>query len=163
MRGVLDAAFGADFTDVDWEHSVGRPARARAGPRSRRGGTTSASWVGGATIARGRRALARHRLRRGRRTHPRRGGDGYADPGDAPAGGAHRVHYELGALSTAEPDFYAVLGWEVWRGPTAVAGPDGPRRTPEDDGGVMVRRGPRTPPLDLDAVLVCDWRAGDVW
>jgi hypothetical protein len=35
--------------------------------------------------------------------------------------------------------------------------------TPDDDGFVMVRLTPSTPPLDLDGPLVCDRRHGDVW
>ena len=73
--------------------------------------------------------------------------------------------YELGALSdgTRVPGFYQRLGWETWRGPTFVAGPDGPVRTEEDDGSVLVLRTPATADLDPGGRLTCDWRAGDVW
>jgi aminoglycoside 2'-N-acetyltransferase I len=71
--------------------------------------------------------------------------------------------YELGALSTGEPGFYERLGWQRWRGPTFVREVDGLRRTADDDEGVLVRPTPRTPPLDLESEIVCDWRLGDVW
>jgi aminoglycoside 2'-N-acetyltransferase I len=73
--------------------------------------------------------------------------------------------YELGALSdgTGIPGFYQRLGWETWQGPTWAAGPDGPERTAEEDGSVLVLRTPATGELDLGGPLTCDWRAGDVW
>ncbi len=74
-----------------------------------------------------------------------------------------RERYELGALSTGRPAFYERLGWERWRGPTFVREVDGLRRTAEDDGAVFILGTPTTPPLDLDAEIVCDWRPGDVW
>jgi len=72
---------------------------------------------------------------------------------------------ELGALADGSriPGFYQRLGWETWRGPTFVAGPEGRVRTAEDDGGILVLRTPASPELDLGDPLVCDWRAGDVW
>jgi len=73
------------------------------------------------------------------------------------------ARFELGALGTDLFDFYGRLGWEVWRGPTAVRTDDGVVRTPDEDGFVMVRRTPTTPDLDLDATISCDWRPGDVW
>ncbi|HSH34411.1 MAG TPA: GNAT family N-acetyltransferase, partial [Actinomycetota bacterium] len=72
--------------------------------------------------------------------------------------------HELGALDTGIPAFYERLGWEGWRGPTAVRTERGVIRTPEEDGLVMVLRTPATPEgLDLDAAISCDWRPGDVW
>ena len=74
-----------------------------------------------------------------------------------------RERYELGVLSTAAHSFYEALGWERWRGPTFVNSPRGRERTPDDDISVMILRTPRSPRLDLDGFLVCDWRPGDVW
>jgi hypothetical protein len=48
------------------------------------------------------------------------------------------------------------------RGPTFADTSDGRARTPADDGGVMVLRTQRSPRLDLDDAIVCDWRPGDV-
>ena len=73
--------------------------------------------------------------------------------------------YALGALSTRSNGFYARLGWETWRGPTAVRTADGQRvRSAAEDGHVMVLRTPRTPThLRLDAPISVDWRPGDIW
>jgi aminoglycoside 2'-N-acetyltransferase I len=83
----------------------------------------------------------------------------------AEAGKVIQEGYELGALSdgTGIPGFYQRLGWETWQGPTWVAGPDGPVRTAEEDGSVLVLRTPVTGTLDLTGSIVCDWRPGDVW
>jgi aminoglycoside 2'-N-acetyltransferase I len=83
----------------------------------------------------------------------------------AEAGEVVREGYELGALAdgTGIPGFYQRLGWEVWQGPTWVAGPKGLERTGDEDGSVLVLRTPVTGDLDLTGPLVCDWRAGDVW
>lgn len=69
----------------------------------------------------------------------------------------------MGVLSTGAHGFYEALGWERWRGPTFMEGPDGPEATPNDDGDIMILRTPRSPRLDLDGAIVCDWRPGDVW
>lgn len=73
--------------------------------------------------------------------------------------------YELGALGTGSHSFYARLGWVVWQGPTWIRNRDGNlERSPDEDGDIMVRVTPNTPP-DLDPTLpiAVDWRPGDVW
>jgi aminoglycoside 2'-N-acetyltransferase I len=74
-----------------------------------------------------------------------------------------RSGFELGALSTDVHALYERLGWERWRGPTFVRTTEGLLRTEGEDGGLMVLRTPRTPPLALTEALSCEWRAGDVW
>jgi aminoglycoside 2'-N-acetyltransferase I len=74
-----------------------------------------------------------------------------------------RERFELGALGTGRVSFYERLGWLPWKGPTFVRTAEGPRRTPEDDGYVLVLPTPTSPQLDLTAPLSCDWRPGDVW
>ncbi len=73
--------------------------------------------------------------------------------------------YELGALGTGSRDFYARLGWVVWRGQTSIRERDGRLvRSPDEDGGVMVRVTPQTPPgLDLSLPIAVDWRPDEVW
>jgi hypothetical protein len=39
----------------------------------------------------------------------------------------------------------------------------GERRTPDEDGFVMILTTPTSPALDLDLPLSCEWRPGDVW
>jgi aminoglycoside 2'-N-acetyltransferase I len=73
--------------------------------------------------------------------------------------------YELGALGTGAHAFYERLGWTTWRGPTWIRNRAGQlERSPDEDGGIMVRFTPRTPPnLDLTLPIAVDWRPGDVW
>jgi len=69
--------------------------------------------------------------------------------------------YDLGGLSTPRVTFYERLGWERWRGPTAMRTDDGLVPTPDDT--VMILRTPTTPPLDTTTLLVADYRAGQTW
>jgi aminoglycoside 2'-N-acetyltransferase I len=71
--------------------------------------------------------------------------------------------YEVGALGTAQHHFYERLGWRTWRGPSSVRTTSGDRPTPDEDGYIMVLTTEGSPPLDFDAPISCDWRAGDVW
>ena len=74
--------------------------------------------------------------------------------------------YELGALGTGSHAFYARLGWVIWRGPTFIRELDGSlKRSPDEDGDIMVRLTPMTPPdLDLSLPIAVDWRpGGEVW
>lgn len=74
-----------------------------------------------------------------------------------------RERFELGALDTGRNHFYERLGWLTWRGPAFVRAPDGIRRTPEDEGSILVLPTPSSPSLDLTSSISCDWRSGDVW
>lgn len=69
--------------------------------------------------------------------------------------------YELGGLSTGSESFYARLGWRTWRGPLSIRHNDQLIATPDDL--LMVLALPRTPPLDLNAPLSAEWRAGELW
>ena len=157
LRGLLDEAFDGGFTDDDWDHTVGGlhvvvldgaivshgsvvERLLVAGDRPLRTG-----YVEGVATATG------HRNR------------GHAQTVMRAVGGIIRSHHELGGLSTGLVDYYMRFGWEVWQGPTYVNAPDGPARTAEDDGGVMILRTRFTSDLDTTTRLMCDWRAGDVW
>jgi aminoglycoside 2'-N-acetyltransferase I len=74
-----------------------------------------------------------------------------------------REGFELGALGTGRHRFYERLGWQRWAGPSSVRTANGRRRTPEDDGYIMVLATPSSPPLDLGSPISCEWRQGDVW
>ena len=75
-----------------------------------------------------------------------------------------RDGFELGALGTGSHEFYERLGWERWHGPSFVRTRDGgERRTPDEDGYILVLLTPTTPPISLDAPISCEWRPGDVW
>lgn len=69
--------------------------------------------------------------------------------------------YELGALSPARVSFYERLGWEMWRGPTAIRTRGGLLPTPGEE--VMVLRTPRTPALDASTLITAEWRKGELW
>jgi aminoglycoside 2'-N-acetyltransferase I len=162
IRGVLDKAFATDdpiFPDSDWEHALG--------------GRHFIALLDGRTLAHAS-VVARELHVDGRPvrtgyveavgTLPAVQGRGVGTLVMTAANEHIRSTYELGALGTGEHGFYARLGWEAWQGPLFVRTPDGDRRTPDEDGGIMVLSTPSTPgSLDLGGQLSCDWRAGDVW
>lgn len=96
-------------------------------------------------------------------TAPQRQGSGLGTIVMTEIGSMIRDGYELGGLGTGAHHFYERLGWIRWRGPTAVRTSAGLRRTPEEDGYILVLPTPTSPPLDLDAMLSCEDRAGDGW
>jgi aminoglycoside 2'-N-acetyltransferase I len=158
LRRLLDAAFEGDYTDDDWQNALGGVHVWLAdGSRA----ISHASVVERTLVCSGVRlqagyveavaTAAPHRQRGYGSTVMRRVGELIAQ------------RYSLGALSSSSHRFYERLGWERWRGPTFVEGPRGRERTADDDGGILVLRTPRSPELDLDAEIVCDWRPGDVW
>lgn len=158
IRVMVTEAFAGDFTDDDWEHTVG--------------GMHALIWNHGAIIAHAavvqRRLYYRNRALRcgyveGVAVREDWRGQGLVS---ALLDGVEQVMrgaYQLGALSSSlrAQRLYAARGWLPWRGPTSVLSPTGPVRTPEDDGSVFVL--PVEVDLDTSAELMCDWRAGDVW
>jgi aminoglycoside 2'-N-acetyltransferase I len=74
-----------------------------------------------------------------------------------------RGAYELGALAATDDGaaLYVARGWRRWEGELWALTPDGPRRTPEEDGNVFVLEAGVA--LDRGARLTCDWRDGDLW
>jgi aminoglycoside 2'-N-acetyltransferase I len=71
--------------------------------------------------------------------------------------------FELGALGTGSQPFYERLGWEIWPGPSMVRAPSGDQPTPNEDGYILVRETPHSPPLRRSDPISCEWRPGDVW
>jgi aminoglycoside 2'-N-acetyltransferase I len=69
--------------------------------------------------------------------------------------------FEIACLETDRVPFYAGLGWELWRGPLAGRSASELRPTP-DQTGIMILRLARTPPLDLDGMLVIE-HDGRLW
>jgi aminoglycoside 2'-N-acetyltransferase I len=96
-------------------------------------------------------------------TLPAEEGRGHGSAVVAAASDHVRAGFELGVLGTHRASFYERLGWQRWLGPTYVRTSAGLVRTPDEDGGILVLRTPRTPPLDRLAPLSCDWRPGDPW
>jgi aminoglycoside 2'-N-acetyltransferase I len=154
---VVDA-FGGEFTDADWEHSLG--------------GMHALICDHGALI--GHAAVVQRRLLY-RDTTLRCGyvegvavredwrGQGLAGALMDAVEQVVRGAYQLGALSSSAPcrHLYTSRGWLPWRGPTSVLAPAGPARTPDDDSSVFVL--PVAVDLDTTTEITCDWRDGDVW
>ena len=162
IRELLDAAFWEEederFTEEDWEHSIGGLHVVL---------DLDGVIVSHASVVERELHVAGHPLRAGYveavATAPGPQGRGYGTRVMQVIGTAIVAGYELGALGTGEIGFYERLGWRVWRGPTSVRTAAGERRTPDEDGGIMVLLTPATPPIELDAPISCEWRAGDVW
>lgn len=162
IRELLDAAFWDEederFTEADWEHSIG--------------GLHVVLELGGlivshASVVERELHVAGRPLRTGYveavATAPGHQGQGHGTRVMEAIDAAIEAGYELGALGTGEIGFYERLGWRVWQGPTSVRTATGERRTPDEDGGVMVLLTPTTPPIELGAPISCEWRSGDVW
>ena len=160
LRELLFGAFGGRFDEHDWEHSLGGVHVLAVEDD----GVVAHGAVVGRTMVAGGRALGTEYVE-GVATREDRRGSGLATLVMREVGRVVAEGYELGALADGSriPGFYQRLGWETWQGPTFVAGPEGPKRTEGDDGGVLVLRTPATGTLDLTGPIICDRRAGDVW
>jgi aminoglycoside 2'-N-acetyltransferase I len=161
IRDLLWTAFppGEDgFTEGDWEHALG--------------GIHVVLDLDGVVVAHA--SVVERELHVGDR--PTRTGYVEAvavDPARQGSGLGTRVmreidaeiveRFELGALGTGAHHFYERLGWRTWLGPTSVRTSGGARRTPEEDGFILVLPTPIWRDPDLSAPLSCDWRPGDVW
>jgi aminoglycoside 2'-N-acetyltransferase I len=162
IRAVMDAAFGSDederFTDDDWDHALG--------------GIHFILEIGGeivshASVVERELHVDGHPLRTGYveavATAPARQRRGYGSLVMVEATSHIGDMYELGALGTGEHTFYERLGWQRWQGQAFVRTEDGLRRTPDEEGYLLVLLTPLSPAIDLTATLSCDWRPGDVW
>ncbi|MFF2773596.1 GNAT family N-acetyltransferase [Streptomyces sp. NPDC058052] len=159
VRALLDAAFDGDFSEEDWDHTLGGIH----------------AWIeDGRGIAAHGAVVQRRVLHRGRsyrigyvegvavRADVRRRG-----LGGALTGALERVvdaTHAFGALSASDEGaaLYRARGWRVWEGRIEVLGPGGTVRLPEEEGGVYVRAAGAAALPDAAAPLVFDWRDGDV-
>ncbi len=158
MQALLVEAFDGEFSDEDWENTLGgwhvvvaeggvAVAHAAVVPRLLRVGDRPfrSGYLEGVATLTGRQR------------------EGLGSRAVAEATGLLRRRFEMGALSTGRSAFYARLGWERWQGPTFVGfGPEA-RRTEEEDDGIMVLRFGASSAIGLDAVLSCESRPGDDW
>jgi aminoglycoside 2'-N-acetyltransferase I len=158
VQTLLDTAFEGDFTDDDWDHAIGGVHVWLIGAC---GVISHGSVVERTLVCSGRKLRVGYVEAVATAASHRR--QGYGARVMEHLGALIRERYPLGALSTGALAFYQTLGWERWRGPTFVDSPTGRDRTPNDDGDVMILRTERSPRLDLDGDIVCDWRPGDVW
>jgi aminoglycoside 2'-N-acetyltransferase I len=159
LRALLDAAFDGDFSDDDWEHSLG--------------GTHVIIEDASGVVAHG--AVVPRVLAVG----PLRLTVGYVEavavrPDRQRAGLGTAImralndvivrDYALGVLSTGEWAFYERAGWRRWQGLTWVRLPDGHHeRTPDDDDSIMVLPTPTSPAIDSTWPMSCEPRRGDPW
>jgi aminoglycoside 2'-N-acetyltransferase I len=162
IRALMLAAFGSNeedgFADEDWDHALGGvhfvldldgEIVAHASVIERE------IHVGGRPLRTGYvEAVA---------TAPDRQRAGFGSIVIADVSAYIRDEFELGALGTGRHRFYERLGWQTWIGPSSVRTNDGERRTPDEDGYILVLQTLSSPPLDLTATISCEWRPGDVW
>lgn len=157
-RSLTAVAFD-DFTDDDWAHALGgwhAVIGAAADVVAHAAVVPRAILVGGREFRAGYvEAVA---------VRPDLQGTGLGSRVMAAANDVVRTRFELGALSTGAWHFYERLGWERWRGPAFVRGPDGRlERAAEEDDGVMVLRCAASTTLDPTEPIACDRRHGDSW
>jgi aminoglycoside 2'-N-acetyltransferase I len=162
IRALLVTAFGSDeeerFADDDWDHALG--------------GAHFVLDLDGEIVSHA--AVVERELHVGGR--PLRTGyvEAVATAIDRQGGGFGSLvmadvtsyigeRFELGALGTGRQHFYQRLGWQIWEGQAFVRTADGPRRTPAEEGYILVLPTLSSPPLDLAESISCDWRPGDVW
>ena len=162
IRELLVEAFGTDeeerFTEDDWDHAVGGVhflfevegdivAHASVVERELHvdGRSLRTGYVEAVAVA------------------PERQGAGFGSSVMTDVTAYIRGAFALGALGTGRQRFYERLGWQKWTGPTFVRAADGLRRTPDEDGFILVLATPSSPPLDLTTAISCDFRRGDVW
>jgi aminoglycoside 2'-N-acetyltransferase I len=158
IRRLLDDAFDGDFSDDDWEHTLGGwhavveedgtvVAHAAVVPRvlDVAGRPLQSGYVEGVGTA------------------PARRGEGLGSLAMAGLTQLVRDRFELGALSTDRHGFYGRLGWERWQGPTFVRRGDEVIRTDDEDDGIMVLRAGPSRDVALTAPITCEGRRGDDW
>ncbi|MFQ6144105.1 GNAT family N-acetyltransferase [Streptomyces seoulensis] len=158
-RALLDDAFEGDFSDDDWDHTLG--------------GVHALAYDGQGLAGHG--AVVQRRARHQGRW--RRVGyvEGVAVRGDVRRTGiGGRVMtaleevvtraYAFGALSAsaAGAPLYTARGWRPWAGPLCALGPDGVVRLAGEEGSTYLWPAPADAD-DPGAELVFDWRDGDVF
>lgn len=163
IRALMDAAFGDDpeeaFTDDDWGHTIGGR---HVVVLDHDGALLAHAAVVERTIWVDDRPFRTGYLE-GVATRPGREGEGHGSRAVGRANLLVHEDFELGVLGTGRHSFYERLGWNRWRGPSFVRGPDGPRRTEEDDDGLMVLPFGESQAVPLTATIACDARPGDDW
>lgn len=158
IRSVLDEAFGGEFSDDDWAHTLGGwhcvvvdggrvVAHAAVVPR---------------TIHVGSRPL-RCGYVEGVATRPDAQGHGHGSRAMEAATVIARREFEIGVLSTDRHGFYERIGWQRWQGPSHVIEDGERRRTEDEDDGLMALAGTVEAELVLTDPIACESRPGDDW
>ncbi|MBA2529910.1 MAG: GNAT family N-acetyltransferase [Euzebyales bacterium] len=158
IRRILDDAFAGEFSDDDWEHTLGGlhvVVMESDTPLAHAAVVARTLEVDGRPLRTG--------YVEGVATVANRHGEGLGSLAMSQAMHVLRAEFELGALSTSRHGFYERLGWERWRGPTFVRHGRELVRSEGEDEGVMVLRFGHSLQLDLDAPISCEARTGDDW
>lgn len=159
VRAMLDSAFDGEFSDEDWDHTLGG---VHAWIEDGRGVAAHGAVVMRRVLHRGRSHRVGYVEGVAVRSDLRRRG-----LGGAVMDGLERVidgAYAFGALGASDDGaaLYRARGWRVWAGRIEVLGPEGIVRLTEEEGSVFLRAaGDRALP-DPGDPLVFDWRDGDV-
>ena len=158
LRRLFFAAFDDRFGEEDWHHALG--------------GEHVIVRDAGVIVAHG--AVVERHLRvdgvpfrtgyvEAVATLPARQRQGLGRMVMTEVGARIRSSFELGALATGVPAFYAALGWETWRGSIGAYDEDGVHLTPDEDGAVMVLRCGPSVEIDLASPISAPTRPGDDW
>lgn len=158
VRDLMDDAFQGDFSQEDWEHTIG--------------GTHFVVQIDGEVVS---HASVIERVievaGRGFRTGYVEGvatasnlqGQGLGSVAMKAASDFVQSGFEFGTLGTHRHSFYERLGWERWRGPSYVRRASGVDRTADEDEGLMVLRFGPSANVSLTASITCLERPGDDW
>lgn len=159
LRAMLDTAFDGDFSDEDWDHTLGG---LHAWAEDAHGIAAHGSLVMRRVLHRGRS----HRIgyvegvavRAGLRRQGL-GGRVMAELERAIDGA-----YAFGALSASDAGaaLYTARGWRLWRGRIETLGPAGIVRLADEEDSTYLRPAAGRPLPDPADPLVFDWRDGDV-
>ncbi|MFH8473326.1 GNAT family N-acetyltransferase [Streptomyces sp. NPDC018000] len=158
IHTFLETVFEGDFSDDDWDHSLGG---IHACVRDGSGLLAHGSVAQRRVIHEGRSYRIGYVEAVAVRADRRREGLG----GQVMAALEQVIDgaYAFGALSAsaAGAALYAERGWQVWPGRIAVLGRNGVERLPDEEGSTWIRAaGTALPPASGE--LIFDWRDGDV-
>ncbi len=158
IRAVLDAAFDGEFSDDDWDYTLGGwhcvvmdggrvVAHAAVVPRTLHVGDRPlhCGYVEGVAAA------------------PAAQGHGHGSRAMEAATVIVRREFEIGVLSTGAHGFYERIGWKRWQGPSHVIEDGQRRRTEEEDEGLMAMAGTLGETLVPTDPIACESRPGDDW
>jgi aminoglycoside 2'-N-acetyltransferase I len=157
IRELMDAAFGSDFGEDDFEHALGGVHVLV---------TLDDRLVSHGSVVQRRLVAGRRALRTGYveavATHPDHQEQGHGSTVMTEIERIIDAAYDLGALAASDTarEWYRSRGWLVWTGMLSVLTADGRVPTPGERGGVLVRP---VVPLPLEGELTADPRPGDVW
>lgn len=158
IRRLVDVAFAGDFSERDWDHSLGGLHVVALDDRA---------VIAHAAVVLRFIDVADRRLATGYveavATDPARRREGVGSAVMDEVGILIHEGFEMGALSTGLHAFYRARGWDRWRGPSFVRQGAELLRTEEEDDGLMVLRFGVSHDVDLTATISCEARAGDDW